>query len=104
MMQLKYVPRQYYSEWCLQSIAEPGILMRGTASEVLGMESDTWLRNTVNERRTVTSETEDRYQIDSPTHKTSRLSNFFHKSLGRLLSSVKMSLRYFVLVKENKLC
>ena len=32
------------------------ILIKGTASDVLGMESDTWLRNTVSERRTVTSE------------------------------------------------
>ena len=32
------------------------ILMRGTASDVFGIESDTWLRNMVRERRTVTSE------------------------------------------------
>ena len=30
--------------------------MRGTASDVLGMESETWLRKTVSDRRTVTSE------------------------------------------------
>ena len=30
--------------------------MRGTASDVFGIESDTWLRNMVRERRTVTSE------------------------------------------------
>ena len=30
--------------------------MRGTASDVFGMVSDTWLRNIVRERRTVTSE------------------------------------------------
>lgn len=79
--------------------------MRGTASEVLGMESDTWLRNTVNERRTVTSEIDGR-QISDRLANTQNfcLSNFFHKSLARLLFSVKMSLRYFVLVKENKLC
>ena len=29
--------------------------MRGTASDVLGIESETWLRNTVRLRRTVTS-------------------------------------------------
>ena len=32
------------------------ILIRGTASDVFGMESDTWLRNMVRERSTVTSE------------------------------------------------
>ena len=30
--------------------------MRGTASDVLGMESETWLRKTVSDSRTVTSE------------------------------------------------
>ena len=30
--------------------------MRGTASDVFGIESDTWLRNMVRERTTVTSE------------------------------------------------
>ena len=33
------------------------LLMRGTASDVLGMESETWLRKTVSDSRTVTSET-----------------------------------------------
>ena len=32
------------------------LLIRGTASDVFGMESDTWLRNTVSDRSTVTSE------------------------------------------------
>ena len=32
------------------------LLMRGTASDVLGMESETWLRKTVSDSRTVTSE------------------------------------------------
>ena len=32
------------------------ILIRGTASDVFGIESDIWLRNIVRERSTVTSE------------------------------------------------
>jgi hypothetical protein len=32
------------------------VLMRGTASEVLGILSDTWCRNIVKDSRTVTSE------------------------------------------------
>ena len=42
--------------WIDYSDQNYSILIKGTASEVLGMDSDTVLRNTVNDRSIVTSE------------------------------------------------
>ena len=45
------------------------ILIKGTASEVLGMDSETVLRNTVKDRSIVTSENTNAYYKAYPSQK-----------------------------------
>ena len=87
MMQLKYVPAikfimtnnlkshmlgnffiyllLYITEvvWQLICLQIQCILIRGTASDVFGIESETWFRKTVRLSRTVTSETGIHYEM-----------------------------------------